>query len=147
METTLNIRAGNLEKITSAADSLGISCSAMIVALMQKVMAEGAHPVRMGRLVRYQIRTRPGDWRAFHVQLREDEYEYFLDMRKLLKMSVSLILAYAVKRFLINPIKENVTDNYPNQFRNYLIVKEYINNIICWKFIWGYQPPLEHHLL
>ena len=141
METTLNIRVDILEQIAGAAISKGISCSEMIVLLIQKVTVDIADPGRIGRMVQYQGRRSSHDWRVFHVQIREDMYEYWLDLRKLLKMSVSLILAYAVKRFLSNLYNINRTDNYP--CKNYIIVKDVIDSVIVWKFIWGYPPNLE----
>jgi hypothetical protein len=64
-----------------------------------------------------------------------------LDLRKPLKMSVSLTVAYAEKRFLRKQRNLNNTDNY--QLTNYIIIKEIINNIIVWKFIWGVPPAIE----
>ena len=141
METTLNISADILEQIARAAQTRSISCSEMIVLLIQKATADIANPGRIGRMVKYQDRRTSPEWRIFHVQVREDMYEYWLDLRKLLKMSVSLILAYAVKKFLCKLIKINSTDNY--LYKNYIIVKEVIDSVIVWKFIWGCPINLE----
>jgi hypothetical protein len=70
--------------------------------------------------------------------------EYFLDLRKLMKMSVSLILAYAVEKFLDTIMSRNNTDN--NRYRNYLIIREIIDNITRWTFIWGFPPNIEKFL-
>jgi hypothetical protein len=140
METTLNIRADILEQITRAANSNSISCSEMIALLILQVTADIANPGRIGMMVQYQGRRSSQDWHVFHVQVREDMYEYWLDLRKLLKMSVSLILAYAVKKFLCKLMKINSTDNY--LCKNYIIIKEVIDSVIVWKFIWGYPPDL-----
>jgi hypothetical protein len=56
-------------------------------------------------------------------------------------MSVSLILSYAVQRFLGKPMNINSTDNYLG--KNYIIMQEVIDSVIVWKFIWGYPPNLE----
>ncbi len=141
METTLNINARILDRISLAARSRGVSRSEMIILLIKKAMDDIPDPARIGSMVRYQRKGRPDEWRTFHVQLRMDDYEYFLDLRKLLKMSVSLILAYAVKKFLNKCLKNNTTDNY--QYKNYIVIKEFIDNIVCWKFLWGYPPNLE----
>jgi hypothetical protein len=141
METTLNIRTNISAKICLAARSRGISRSVMIVILIKQVMDDISEPGRMGRMVRYQERCRPDDWHTFHLYVREDDYEYFLDLRKLLKMSVSLILAYAADKYLDKLLKKMGTDN--NRYRNYVIIKEVIDNIICWKFIWGFPPNIE----
>ena len=144
MESTLNIRADILEQIARAANSNGISRSEMIAHLIKQVTADIADPEHIGRMVRYQGRRRPKEWRVFHVQVREDMYEYWLDLRKLLKMSVSLILAYAVKKFLGKPLNIHSTDNY--LCKHYIIMKEVIDSVIVWKFIWGFPPNMEKYL-
>ena len=145
METTINIRTDILEKIILAAHSKGISRSELIVVLIKNVMDTISDPERMGRLIQYQERRSQDEWHTFHWCVREDEYEYFLDLKKLLKMSLSLIVAYAVEKFLDKIMKGNITDN--NRYRNYVIIREFIDNIICWRFIWGFPPNLEKFLL
>jgi hypothetical protein len=132
--------------ITTAAQRKGVSRSEVVIKLIKKVMDDIENPGRMGQMIQYQKRRKPGNWHKFHLSLREDEYEYFLDLRKLKKMSVSLILAYAVEKFLNEFMRKKGTDNY--RYNNYIIAKELMDNIICWKFIWGFPPNLEkltHH--
>lgn len=144
METTLNIHVDILDKISKAADKRGISCSSMIVILLQKVMRVRGCNMSMGRLVQYQDRRSREEWHRFHVVWRWDEYEYFLDLRKLLKMSVSKILADAVEKFLKKLRKKDFADKY--RIRNYLIIGKCINNVKYWKLFWG-LPWNLHRLL
>jgi hypothetical protein len=81
------------------------------------------------------------EWRRVHVRFEADEYEYFLDLRKLMKMSLSLILSIAVDRHLDTMSKD--TDK--NRYRNYIIIKESIDEITCWRMIWGYPPSLARY--
>jgi hypothetical protein len=141
METTLNIRTDINEKINRAAQLKDISRSELITILIKKVMDDISNPGRIGRLVQYQERRSQGAWHTFHFYLKEDDYEYFLDLRKLLKIWVSLILAYAVERFLEMIMKGNSTDN--NRYQNYVIIKEIIDDLICWKLIWGFPPNIK----
>jgi hypothetical protein len=140
MKTTLNIHYEILKIITVAAQERAISRSDLIISLLKRVMEDMSTPGDLGRLVQYQKRGKAADWHTFHIKLRVDEYEYFLDLRKLLKMSVSLILSYAVKRYLINTPEKNIGDNYP--YKNYVIIRELIDNIICWKLVWGYPQHI-----
>jgi hypothetical protein len=55
-------------------------------------------------------------------------------------MPVSLVLAYAVKKYLDKVVKMIFTDN--DRFRNHIIIKEVIDSIIVWNFIWGIPPNL-----
>lgn len=139
METTVNMRRDILRQIARAAESRGISQSEMIVLLIKNVMKEITDSATLGRMVRYQERSSHSDWHTFHVCLCMEEYEFVQDLRKIRKMSFSLIIAYAVKKYLIQVLqKNNNTDNY--RFTYYSITREVIDSSICWKIIWG-NPP------
>lgn len=135
METTLNIHVDIMAMITSAAGSRGISCSKMIVVLLQKTMRGRDKKVRLGRLVQYQDRCRKEDWHRFHIAWRPDDYEYFMDLKKLVKMSVSLLLALAVKQYITKLKKRDFTDK--NRLRNYVVLGKCIDSVMCWKLFWG----------
>ena len=138
METTLNIHREIFNQITEAAQVRSISCSEMISYLLKEVIGETSEHGRLGSTVRYQKRHHPCDWHKFHAKVEEDMYEYWQDLRRLLKRSVSLILALAVKKYLSKLMKEKNADNY--RFTYYLIKKKVVNNAIIWKFIWGLPP-------
>lgn len=140
METTLNIHLDIMKIITDAAQDRGISRSEMIIMLLKRVMEDIAGPARYGSLIIYQSRSTKECWHTFHITLREDDYEYLLDLRKLLKMSVSHILAYAVKKYL----KSNITDN--NRYKNYAVIKSIRDGLVFWTLIWGYPPDIEKYL-
>ena len=144
MKTTLNIRTDIMQLISHAAQAEEMFCSEMIVILLKKVMKDIRNPDCIGRLVQYQARCRPQDWHTFHIKWRWDDYEYFQDLRKLLKKSVSFLLAHAVMKFLSKKGKINKNDNY--LFVNYSIIKETTDNIICWRFIWGFSPTMARRL-
>lgn len=143
METTVNIQVDLFEKITKAARARKISRSKMIILLLEMIMDKPTPP-RLGRLVQYQESRCPEDWHIFHISFMDDEYEYFQDLRKLLKMSVSLLLAIAVKKYIDDPAVIIDTDNY--RYKSYLIVKEIVDSITCWRLYWGYPPGIMHHL-
>ncbi|HNW30185.1 MAG TPA: hypothetical protein PKN50_17030, partial [Spirochaetota bacterium] len=127
METTLYVHIDVLGQINKAALALGMSRSKIITLLLKKAMKNIPDPGRMGRLVQYQPRSNRENWHRFHIQLRIDDYEYLLDLRKLLKMSVSSILAYAFHKYGDNIMKAKKTDNY--RYINYIIMREVIDDI------------------
>ncbi len=144
MDTTINISTDNLGKVTQASRSLGISRSAMVIMLIKMVMDEIPEPEHFCTLIRYQERKHNSDWHTVHLQVRADDYEYLLDLRKFLKMSVSLIIAYAIKRFLKKIHKNERPDN--NRYKNYVLIKEIIDGIICWRLFWGYPPSIRQFI-
>jgi hypothetical protein len=145
MKTTLNIDADILKKINLAAYMRGISRTDIIVILMKMVMNDVKNPDCFGSLVCYQVRRSPDVWHTYHIKWKPDVYEYCLDLRKLLKMSVSLILAYAVKKYLKRLLEKNAGDN--NHFHNYILAKNIIDGTIVWKLIWGLPPNLDKFLI
>jgi hypothetical protein len=76
-----------------------------------------------------------------------DEYEYLLDLRKLFKMSVSLIIASGVDRYLDMLMKGKFADN--NRFNNHIVIREVAGNIICRRLYRGYPnniaQPIPPH--
>ncbi len=146
MKTTLNIGVDILNQIKKAAKSKGISSSDMILFLLSKVAGEIGNHGKIGRLIRYQARRHPDEWHTFHISVREDMFEYWLDLKKLLKVSVSFALADAVEKYLGELTKIRCGDNY--LCKNYIIEKVVIDSFVMWKFIWGFPPKLDkfiHH--
>jgi hypothetical protein len=141
MKTTINMKKDVLQALTKYAQSRGISRTKMAIILLKKEMSEISTRECMGTLVRYQKRARPGDWQKFHIRFRPDEYEYVQDLRRLSKFSVAYILQRAINKYMSNERNYNEGDNYP--YTNYLIIKDIVNNIICWKYYWGYPIGIE----
>ena len=139
MKTTLNIRKVLLEALASAAESRGISRSAMAIILLKKEMSDFGGPEFPGTLIRYQERANCDDWHTFHIRYRPDEYEYFQDMRRLGKFSVSYFLQRAIKKYILQKKNNKNGDNY--LFKNHVIIKDIVDNIICWKVYWHYWIP------
>ncbi len=138
METTLNIHREILNQISEAAQIRSISRSEMIAYLLKEVMGEISDHGSLGSTVKYQKGRKPCNWHRFHVTVKDDMYEYWQDLRKLLKMSVSFILAFAVRKYLSKLMNKKIADNY--RFLYYSIKKEVEKNVIIWKNIWGLPP-------
>ncbi|MBP7738741.1 MAG: hypothetical protein KA369_22390 [Spirochaetes bacterium] len=140
IETTLNIQNHLLKKINNAAHRKGLSRIELIILLFKKVMDDTPHHVCHGKRIKYQSRNNHGIWNTLHIRLRPNDYECLLDLRKLLKMSVSHILAMAVDKYLDELMKTTIKDKY--HFTNYILIKETINGILCWKLIWGFPANM-----
>jgi len=142
IKTTLNFRSDVMDELKMAAHSLGTSRSDLIV-LMLKMMMKSTIRIDRHKTVQYQEKQAESSWHRFHIRLREDDYEYFTDLRKFMKMSVSLILALAVKKFLkklLDPDSQLISDNYI--FNNYILIKDETYGIPYWKIFWGYPDNI-----
>jgi len=144
IETTLNIRADVLVTLNEAAGESGRTRSDLIITLMKMVMKNDTNRFSLCRPVKYQDKSGKGSWRKVHVSLNEDNYEFFLDLRKFLKMSVSCILAFAVKKYLKDLTSSGITDN--TLIKNYVLTRGVIDGHIYWQIIWGYPRKIEEHM-
>jgi hypothetical protein len=137
IRTTLHLDASVIDSIAGAALAAGLDRNRVVSSLMRHCAAEAKKRPSIWRRVRYQGRNEGGNWRRMHVALNPDGYEYSIDMRKMMKMSVSFIVAYAVEHYLdeVLEILQKVGDNYC--YRNYAMMQVSINEVICWVLCWG----------
>ena len=145
IESTIHVHKSILEVLNKSAETTGRTRTSIIKFLMQRVMGNNQKMLKSYSRVRYQERDVKENWHRLHIVMNEYEYEYYFDMRKFYKMSVSFILAYAVKRYLDEIVNElldrNIrTDKY--YFRNYIFMKETIDGITCWRIYWGIPQKL-----
>ena len=145
IETTLHVHKNIMDKLDEAAVKTGISRSFIIKLLIQRIMDDGQRMIKSYSRIKYQERDEKENWNQLHIVLNEYEYEYYLDMRNFYKMSVSLILAHAVMRYLNELVNELLhenksTDNY--LYKNYIFMMEIIDGILCWRIFWGIPPQL-----
>jgi len=139
IETTLHIHKNIMMKLDNSAAITGSSRTAFIKLLIQRIMKDNHRMIKSNSRIRYQDRDLKGNWKRINIVFNEYEYEYCLDLRKFFKMSVSLILALAVLRYLDEIINKDIrTDNY--LYRNYVFSRKIIDDVICWQIYWGIPP-------
>lgn len=147
IETTMHVHKSILEMLEKGSETTNRTRTYIIKCIMQRVMRDNRKLLRSYSVIKYQDRDLKENWCRIHIILNEYEYEYYLDMRKFYKMSVSFILAYAVMRYLdevVNKIlnKKINADNYC--YNNYVFIEETVYGIICWKTYWGIPPQLPN---
>ena len=142
IESTLNIKKKILDKINNSSHYAGICRSKIIKLLFARTLKDNHKLIKSNHGIVYQDSDDNNEWHKFHIIYRIDEYEYYLDMRKLFKMSLSRILAYAVENYLKEIVqklsdenREKFTDNYP--LKNYITIKDMTTGVVCWKLYWG----------
>jgi hypothetical protein len=145
IESTIHIHKSILEKLNRGAEMTGKTRTCIVRILMHRIMSDNQQMLKSNARIKYQARDEKENWNRLHVVLNEYEYEYYLDMRKFYKMSVSFILAYAIRRFLDEVLNElldenNNTDNYC--YSNYIFLKKTIDKVICWQIYWGIPRKL-----
>jgi len=134
IETTLNVNVKNMEIISTEAEKAGISRSEFIVNLLKLVMVYDVKKAEVLSTVKYQQSTDNCSWHRFHITLKAEDYEFFLDLRKFMKLSVSRIVAFAVNKYIIQVSSKRITDNC--SFSSYSINRIIDKNVIEWQIKW-----------
>ncbi|MBN2080202.1 MAG: hypothetical protein JW838_14630 [Spirochaetes bacterium] len=137
IDTTINIRMDLFDILMDVEKKSGHARRKIISSLLRRLADDPGIIPEPWERIRYQKRNPNNGWCRFHLLLREDEYEFFLDLRKFFKRSVSFLIAYAIDRYLdeIITIEREFCDNYP--YKNYIMSRMVVDKIVCWMLCWG----------
>lgn len=114
-ETTININKEIYDKISEAAKKYGVSRSKLVAMLLARFVQKNRKRQLTHGTVRYQPSQPKENWKALHVTLPAHMHDFFDDVRKLWKMSVSFLVTVAVQKFLTDDFidaEKEITDNY-----------------------------------
>jgi len=144
IETTVNIDKEVYNTLTEAAKKLRVSRSKLVVMLINR-MVEQEEPSEedyVQHAVRYQESRDEENWKTLHIVLLRPDYEFFDDVRKLWKMSVSFLVAYVTEHYLVDLEKidnksteEDFTDNYRDcaHYTRYFKQNDVQCILLCWQ--------------
>jgi len=135
-----------MAKLANASKRTGLSITKLIVQLMYHYAKEHKSTYFAKGTVKYQKRDILDHWSFFRVSLKEKDYELFTDMRKVMKKSVSYLIALAVKKYLdrfVTKIIKKVM-KYTRLIRR--SAGERVEGFMKWMFKWRIttKPPLEN---
>ena len=137
IKTTLYLESSSIESIRMVAEAAGLDHGQVVMALVRRCAVDVKKRPSVWSRVRYQERKSGASRRRMHMAVNPDGYEYSIDLRKMMKMSVSFIVAEAVKLYLdeVLAILLNTGDKYC--YRNYAMLQFSVNDVICWILCWG----------
>ncbi len=143
-ETTVNIDIEVYRKLTEAAKQRGISRSRLIAMLLEHLVWSENIPSKARGTVQHQDARPKENWKKLHVVLPNYVHDFFDDVRKLWKMSVSYLVAFAVEKFLTqldNNMMETFADKY--WYGGHTIVHFIQNDLQYMLCCWGIpsHPP------
>lgn len=140
IKTTANIHKGIMSRLNHASNILHIS-RITIIRILIKEYSEHNNRVMIFSPVKYQKRDNSSNWHKFHLSLREDEYEYSNDFRKVYKKSLSLIISEAVRKYLsliIMKMKNTIIGNIDSyHLKNYIFLQRKNDGIVYRTYFWG----------
>lgn len=120
-----------------------------IVVLMVKYASENKNlSLITNRNVKYRERGATV-WKRIHLQLRPNEYEFLMDVKKIWKMSVAKMIEFCIENVLFELVdtvlEKNRTDNYLYNNYHFEIGEE--NGIIYCCIYWGLPLKILQKLI
>lgn len=137
IETTININRGVLARLIKASQVSGKSKSHIISCLMQRLSNDSKYMEKAWSRIQYQDRGNREEWRCIHMRLGQHEYEFFIDLRKFYKFSVSFLITYAIKKYLDEIVSKILNSNDTYNYINYVLSRIIISGVVCWVIYWG----------
>jgi hypothetical protein len=144
IHTTANIDISIKEKIVYASEICGVSKRKIVHYLFKILIKDKPLIFSFFNTVKYQIKKENTDWNCFHLYLSEANYEACLDMRKLMKKSVSFLLAYAVDKYIDRVIEEFHSGTTNNYYDFYLIFTHHSPNNSTFTAFHTFPDPIDY---
>jgi hypothetical protein len=137
LRTTINMRHSVFFSLSVAASRLGKTRRDVVVILLMKLMRDIRRFQGDFTLVRYQAPDPHKRWHCFSISFRKDENEFFTDLRKLCKFSVSHLVAIAVELYLDELLREEGNMHNYAPYTHYAIGRRDEGDVTCWELYWG----------
>ncbi len=146
LDSTIHIKNELLVKVQDAAAQMGLSRNRVIILLMRRVSEKKELEVNMFHRIHYQLRDgEPG--RRVHVWLPPEVYETWQDLRKIHKMSISAVIAFAIHEYLEILLEESPPPgemvNADNYHHNYLFGARESGGIQKFVIYWGFPEEAQ----
>jgi hypothetical protein len=147
IETTIYINVEIHERLTKASTRTGESKRNIVSSLLCRLSFDYEEIAIPWKRIAYQKRDRRKAWQRLHLTLVPDEYEFFLDLRKAYKLSVSHLVAYAMDKYLDEIVGNFLkgTGNY--RYSNYTLSCFVERGVVCLIHYWGLADTLLSHNL
>ena len=136
--TTLNLELTTYLELKELASLKEVSVGTIIVSLMKLLSYEIEHRKMPERLVEYQKLSEGEEWYTCHVYWSFPEYQHFVDMRNFFKMSVSFLVATALRMYGYQLLDSGNPEEWDdkNLFPHYSFGKQRVSGdyyfMICW---------------
>lgn len=148
IETTTCISYEHLELLKQYANKHNMSLRTFISVLISFAAQSEKLRVQYFKQLKYRLRY-SGEWKRLHLVLYDDEYEFFMDVKKLWKMSLARIIAYCLDNVLYEFLEfltkeeqkeDYYTDNY--RYRGYTFETGTKKDIFYLTLYWGPHPEI-----
>ena len=139
LQTSFYMNIVVLNKLFYASKCTGKSVHDLIIEAMYNYAKDyKKRGVALGT-VSYQANDKNENWRIFRIALKEKDYELFTDMRKVMKKSVSFLVALAVKKYLDEIVDKILKEIINYTYLTYSSGGKESGRAIQWFFNWLFR--------
>ena len=134
IETTVNISQKNREILYKSSEQTKLSKNDLIKKLIIKFLNHNLENYADQKRIQYQKRNNREIWKSVHIWLTPELYDKCQDLRRIHKLSISHIVAIAIKKYL----KEILSGQYDNYLRTYMFISFIHYNCPIFIITWDY---------
>ncbi len=150
VHTTVHLCTNDAMHLNEGAEKLKMTRSQLMAILLKKMLIHIKDFKNTFTTVKYQKACDDQGWQVIHVFPEKVDYEVFTDMRNVCKLSVSFLLAIAIKKYLnqlLDLEKYTVKDEFDNyKIHDYDCTGKIDKNNYCWHTIWVLDKKLAQKL-
>ncbi len=129
IKSSVNINIGKLSLLENFSEVSKLPVNEIVALLLRKIMKDGKYSAKKFRAVKYQEIDPDKNWDTLTVYFEDVDYEFFTDMRKFFKESVSLLLSKAIDLFL-----DTILLNYADS--DWDIRRDDVETGVIWSIFW-----------
>ena len=136
IKSSVNINIGKLSLLEKFSEVNELSINEVVALLLRKILEDGKYSAKKFRAVKYQEIDPDKNWDTLTVYFEDVDYEFFTDMRKFFKESVSLLLSKAIDLFLDTILSEvkDILLNYADS--DWDIRSDDVETGVIWSVYW-----------
>lgn len=144
IDTTVCIHPDRLSRLEQNAEKLGIKVNDLVVALFNAAMSRNKEIGTPTGTLSYQETT--GEYLTMHIYLTPKDYDQKIDMRRVYKMSASLVLAMSIDWFLEDLVEHwfdaDQSNSIINEFfpKKHQLIPKFNKKFTEYRIIWGFPP-------
>jgi len=135
-QTSFYMHIVNYVKLARASQRTGQSMRYLVSQVMYNYAKDHKKMQIEEGLVKYQTSDRREKWKTLRIILKRDDYELFTDMRKVMKKSVSYLVALAIKKYLDKIVGKILKDSFNYTSIVYDSAGVRVNEVRCWILLW-----------
>jgi hypothetical protein len=139
IKTTVNFLQSRLDRVFEAAHTSGIGYKKLVKLCIEKFLID----FRKGEFAEHALLYQPDadNWRKVHFKFEFEEYDKYLDCKKVLRWSFSLIVAIAIDTYLESVLHKDQEFSYHAD--RYTKLCNYEEDCPIYLFSWKKSEKIE----